>query len=85
MDLLVPGGIRSGRRSNAAGSGVKPWEGVGGVLSVVRAVGAGLTSRPLAEAVGDVLGSEGENLDVEIEAGMVRERGLLRARRGSSL
>jgi 2'-hydroxyisoflavone reductase len=75
-------------------TGVKPWEEMplwvpeemAGILAVdvSRAVGAGLTFRPLAETVRDTLGpDEGR----PIGAGIPREReeGLLRAWRGSNL
>jgi len=61
-----------------------------GILSVDvgRAVGTGLVFRPLAETVRDVPGPDaGSSPDVEIKAGIPREREeeLLRAWRGSSL
>ena len=78
-------------------AGVEPWEEMPlwvpkemvGILSVDvgRAVGAGLAFRPLGETVRDVPGLDEGMQDVEIEAGISREREeeLLRAWRGSSL
>jgi hypothetical protein len=60
-----------------------------GILSVDvrRAVGAALVFRPLGETVRDVPGPDGARPEVEIGAGIPREREeeLLRAWRGSSL
>jgi len=79
------------------GAGVEPWEELplwvpeemAGILAVDvgRAIGAGLAFRPLEETVRDVPGPEEERPEVEIEAGISREREekLLRAWRGSSL
>ena len=78
-------------------AGVEPWkempfwvpEEMDGILAVDvgRAVGAGLVFRPLGETVPDVPGPEVERPEVEIGAGISREREeeLLRAWRGSSL
>jgi len=78
-------------------AGVEPWEEMpfwvpeemAGILAVdvSRAVGAGLVFRPLGDTVRDVPGPEDERPEVEIEAGISREREeeLLRAWRGSSL
>ena len=78
-------------------AGVEPWEEMplwvpeemAGILAadVGRAVGAGLVFRPLAETVRGVPGPEVGRPEVEIEAGISREREeeLLRAWRGSSL
>ncbi len=78
-------------------AGVEPWEEMpfwvpremAGILAVDvgRAVGAGLVFRPLAETVRDVPGPGAAGPEVEIEAGISREREgeLLRAWRGSSL
>jgi 2'-hydroxyisoflavone reductase len=64
-------------------------EEMAGILAVdvSRAVGAGLVFRPLGDTVRDVPGPEDERPEVEIEAGISREREeeLLRAWRGSSL
>ncbi len=79
------------------GAGVEPWEELpfwvpgemAGILAVDvgRAIGAGLAFRPLEETAQDVPGPEEERPEVEIEAGISREREerLLRAWRGSSL
>ena len=76
-------------------AGVEPWtelpfwipEDIAGILAVNvdRAVGAGLTFRPLAETVRGTL--DGGSPDVEIEAGMERGREgeLLRAWQGATL
>jgi 2'-hydroxyisoflavone reductase len=78
-------------------AGVKPWEEMpfwvpremAGILAVDvgRAVEAGLVFRPLGETVRDVPGPDAARPEVEIEAGISREREeeLLRAWRGSSL
>jgi len=78
-------------------AGVEPWEempfwvpnGMAGILAVDvgRAVGAGLVFRPLGQTVRDVPGPDAGRPEVEIEAGISREREeeLLRAWRGSSL
>ena len=78
-------------------AGVEPWEEMplwvpremAGILAVDvrRAVGAGLVFRPLAETVRDVPGPDAGRPEVEIGAGISREREeeLLRAWRGSSL
>ena len=79
------------------GAGVEPWEGMplwvtkgmAGILAVDvgRPVGGGLVFRPLAETVRDVPGPEAARPEVEVEAGISREREeeLLRAWRRSSL
>ena len=78
-------------------AGVKPWEEMpfwvpeemAGILSVDvgRAIGAGLVFRPLGETVRDVPGPDEERPELEIGAGIPREREeeLLRAWLGSSL
>jgi 2'-hydroxyisoflavone reductase len=78
-------------------AGVEPWEELpfwvpgemAGILAVDvgRAMGAGLTFRPLGEIVRGVPGPEDERSEAEIGAGISREREeeLLRAWRGSSL
>jgi 2'-hydroxyisoflavone reductase len=78
-------------------AGVEPWgempfwvpREMAGILSVDvrRAVGAGLVFRPLGETVRDAPGPDGARPEVEIGAGIPREREeeLLRAWRGSSL
>jgi 2'-hydroxyisoflavone reductase len=78
-------------------AGVEPWEEMpfwvpkemAGILSadVGRAVGAGLVFRPLGETVRGVPGPDEERPEVDIGAGIPREREeeLLRAWQGSSL
>ena len=78
-------------------AGVEPWEemplwvpkGMAGILSVDvgQAVGDGLVFRPLGETVRGVPGPDEARPEVEIGAGISREREeeLLRAWRGSSL
>ena len=78
-------------------AGVEPWEEMplwvpeemAGILAVYvgRAVGTGLVFRPLGETVRDVPGPDAGRPEVEIPAGISREREeeLLRAWRGSSL
>ncbi len=78
-------------------AGVEPWEkmplrvlkAMAGIhaVDVGRAAGARLVFRSLGETVRDVPGPDEGRPEVEISAGIWREReeGLLRAWRGSSL
>jgi 2'-hydroxyisoflavone reductase len=78
-------------------AGVKPWEEMpfwvpeemAGILAadVDRAVGAGLSFRPLSETVRDTLGTHAGKPDAQFEAGISRKReqGLLRAWRAATL